>query len=38
MTFFIDKDGVLQASKTGELTPSEFEANLGKVGITYKVR
>lgn len=38
VTFFIDKDGVLQAFKTGELTPSEFEANLARVGITYKAR
>ena len=38
VTFFIDKEGVLQSFKTGELTPSEFEANLAKVGIAYKAR
>ena len=38
VTFFIDKEGVLQSFKTGELTPSELEANLAKVGISYKSR
>ncbi|MEP7214717.1 MAG: TlpA family protein disulfide reductase [Anaerolineaceae bacterium] len=38
VTFFIDKEGVLQFFKTGELTPSEFEANLARVGITYKAQ
>lgn len=38
VTFFIDKDGVLRSFKTGELTPAEFEANLAKVGVTYKSR
>ena len=37
-TFFIDKDGILRVVKTGELTVDEFEANLAKVGITYKSR
>ncbi len=36
VTFFIDKDGVLQSFKTGELTASELESNLAKVGISYK--
>ncbi|MEP6871112.1 MAG: redoxin domain-containing protein [Anaerolineaceae bacterium] len=38
VTFFIDKEGVLQSFKTGEVTPSELEANLARVGITYKSR
>lgn len=38
VTFFIDKDGVLQSFKTGELTPAELETNLAKVGIAYSSR
>ena len=38
VTFFIDKDGVLQSFKTGELTLAELESNLAKVGITYRAR
>ncbi len=38
VTFFIDKDGVLQSFKTGELTPSDLESNLAKVGISYKAQ
>ena len=38
VTFFIDREGVLQAFKTGELTPTELEANLAKVGLNYSSR
>lgn len=38
VTFFIDKDGVVQSFKTGELTEAELETNLAKVGISYTPR
>lgn len=34
-TFFVDKDGILQAEKLGEVKPADLVANLAKVGITY---
>ncbi len=36
VTFFVDKDGVLQAIAAGEVTPQRLEENLAKVGLTYK--
>lgn len=35
-TFFVDKDGILRVAKTGRVTTADLEANLAKVGLTYK--
>lgn len=35
-TFFVDKDGVLRAMKTGQVKPDELVDFLAKAGITYK--
>jgi peroxiredoxin len=35
VTFFIDKDGVLQAMKTGEVKRTELGDYLAKIGLTY---
>lgn len=34
-TFFLDKDGVLRAMKTGQVKPDELVDFLAKVGVTY---
>ncbi len=38
VTFFVDKDGILRAIKTGQLHRDELEEDLAKVGITYKAQ
>jgi peroxiredoxin len=38
VTFFIDKDGILRAQKTGQIQRDELEQNLAKIGIIYKAR
>jgi hypothetical protein len=37
-TFFIDKDGVLRATKYGQVHKDELGDLLAKVGITYTAR
>ena len=38
VTFFIDKDGIIRAIKTGQIHRDELEQNLARVGITYKAQ
>lgn len=38
VTFFIDKDGVLRAMKTGEVKKAELGDYLAKIGITYSAQ
>jgi peroxiredoxin len=38
VTFFIDKDGIIRAIKTGQIHRDELEQNLAKIGITYKAQ
>ena len=35
VTFFIDRDGILQAFKTGEIKKGELPGYLAKIGLTY---
>lgn len=35
-TYFIDAQGVVRGAKTGRVTPADLEANLAKLGLTYK--
>lgn len=37
-TFFVDKDGILRAMKTGRVTPDELEKYLGKLGLSYSAK
>ena len=34
-TFFLDKDGVLRAMKTGQVKPDELVTFLAQAGVTY---
>ncbi len=37
VTYFIDKDGIIQGIKIGEVKSKDLEANLKKIGIEYAV-